>query len=291
MIFQLFSIMVPMIFIVGVGYIYGARVRPEMAITNQLTMEVFMPALLFHVIIQDDFHISEYYSLIVGGTLVILLSGVLGCLVAKVTKVEWRLIVPPAMFSNWANLGLPLYVLALGAASLDGGIILVAVGNFICFTLGLFIYSGNLDWKKVAKTPILVALVVGLLFNLANITLPSYIDTPISMMGQVAIPLMLFSLGVRLTLTSFADYRLGLLMAAFCPIVGVSIALVMIQVIEMPELHAKILILFGALPPAVINFMLADKYHLTPERMASIVLIGNLVSIVTIPVVLYFLFM
>lgn len=280
-----------MIFIVGVGYIYGSKARPEMAITNQLTMDVFIPALLFHVIIQDDFHISEYVGLIFGGALVIVLSGVMAYVAAKLIGLQWRLIVPPAMFSNWANLGLPLYVLALGAAALDGGVVLVAVGNIVCFTLGVLIYSGSLDWKKVVKTPILIALVVGLAFNLANITLPSYIDTPIGMMGQVAIPLMLFSLGVRLTLTSFADYKLGLFMAVFCPIVGVSIALLILQLVAMPELHAKILVLFGALPPAVVNFMLADKYGLKPERMASIVLIGNLGAIITIPIVLYFLFM
>ena len=64
MIDQVFSIVAPLFFIVGVGYIYGTWVNPEMGIANRLIMEVFMPALIFHVMIQEDFYPTQYLSLI-----------------------------------------------------------------------------------------------------------------------------------------------------------------------------------------------------------------------------------
>ena len=42
----------------------------------------------------------------------------------------------------------------------------------------------------------------------------------------------------------------------------------------------------GALPPAVLCFMLAEQYKQEPTRVASIVLIGNIAAIVWIPLAL-----
>jgi len=45
-----------------------------------------------------------------------------------------------------------------------------------------------------------------------------------------------------------------------------------------------LLVLFGCLPPAVLNFMVAEQFRQEPGRVASIVLIGNLLSIVFVPI-------
>jgi predicted permease len=49
------------------------------------------------------------------------------------------------------------------------------------------------------------------------------------------------------------------------------------------------LLLYGALPPAVMNFLVAERYNQEPERVAALVLIGNLGSVVAMPVTLYFI--
>ncbi|GHA07365.1 transporter [Arenicella chitinivorans] len=288
MIQQVMTIVAPLFLLAAVGYFYGARMRPEMRITNQLVMDIFMPALIFHVMIQDDFVPAQYFALMLAGALLMLGSGVIAFLFSKVVGISWRAFVPPAMFSNWANLGLPLYVFALGEHALGAGVMLVVVGNIFCFTIGTYIYSGKLSSLEVLKTPMIVAVVVGGLINLLNVSVPAVLLVPINMLGQVAIPLMLFSLGVRLTRASWRDSHAGLVMAVFCPVVGVALAFLLIQIFPMSNLHQSILILFGALPPAVINFMLAEQYQTEPDTVASMVLIGNLFAIVSLPIVLYF---
>ena len=158
MINQVFSIVAPLFIIAAVGYFYGSRVRPEMRITNQLIMDIFMPALIFHVMIQDDFSPLQYTNLMFAGMLLMLLSGVVAFFVSKVLGFSWRAFIPSAMFSNWANLGLPLYVFALGDQALGAGVMLVVVGNLLCFTIGTYIYSGRLSGFDVLKTPIIVCL-------------------------------------------------------------------------------------------------------------------------------------
>lgn len=283
---QVFNIVAPLFLIIAVGYFYGARVRPEMRITNQLVMDVFMPALIFHVMVQDSFMPTQYVWLVFAGVVLMLGSGVLAFVFARFLGANPRALMPPAMFSNWANLGLPLYIFALGEVALDGGVMLVVAGNILCFTLGIYIYSGKLSSLDMLRTPIIVAVILGGLFNAFNVVLPAFVDTPIKMMGQVAIPLMLFSLGVRLTRVDFRDAKIGLIMAAFCPIIGVGLALVLVQFLPLSPLHQSILILFGALPPAVINYMLSEQYDCEPDQVASMVVIGNLASIITLPLAL-----
>jgi len=289
MIQHVFEIVAPLFLIVTVGYFYGARVRPEMASANRLIMEVFMPALIFHVMIQKDFSLGQYVPLIIGGALVMLGSGVIAFLLARLCGFAWRSFVPPAMFSNWANLGLPLYVLTLGEAALGGGVMLVVAGNILCFTIGTYIYSGKLTGLQVLRTPIIVAVVLGVVIGSLDLTVPTFIDLPLEMLGQVAIPLMLFSLGVRLTRVSFNDSTLGIIMGIFCPLVGVALALLLVQFLPLSPLHQQTLIIFGALPPAVINFMLAEQYNNDPEKVASMVIIGNIMSLIFIPLVLFFM--
>jgi len=285
---QVFSIVAPLFLIVAVGYIYGGWVNPEMGITNRLIMDVFMPALIFHVMVQENFYPTQYVTLMIGGVLLMAGSGILAYLLAKSAGWESRSFVPPAMFSNWANLGIPLYVMALGQQALDGGVMLVVAGNILCFTVGTYLYSGQVSMLQVFKTPIIIAVILGLFINSISLPVPEFIDTPINMLGQVAIPLMLFSLGVRLTKVSLNDNFIGTVMAIFCPVVGVGLAMVIVQFLPLSELHANILILFGVLPPAIINFMLAEQYNNDPEKIASMVIIGNLASIITIPIALLF---
>lgn len=286
---QVVAIVAPLFLIVLVGYFYGSRMRPEMRITNQLIMDIFMPALILSVMIRDDFYPSQYFMLMIGGAVVMIGSGIIAAFVARVFGFHWRSYVPPAMFSNWANLGIPLYVLSLGEAALGAGVMLVVVGNILCFTIGTYIYSGKLSGFAVLRTPIIIAVMLGIALNLLPLSLPGPIIQTITMLGQVVIPLMLFSLGVRLTSVSLSDSKVGLSMALLCPLVGVPLAFLATSFLPMSEFHQSILIMFGVLPPAVVNFMLAEQYQTDPEQVASMVLIGNLVAIVSIPLLLFFL--
>jgi predicted permease len=46
--------------------------------------------------------------------------------------------------------------------------------------------------------------------------------------------------------------------------------------------------LFASLPPAVFCFMVAEQYQQEPDKVASIVLLGNLAALVFVPTGLWF---
>ena len=286
MLTQVFDILAPLFAISLLGYGYGRWVRPDMAITNRLIMDVFMPALILQVMLREGFQLIDHAMLMVVGLGIMLMSGIAAYGVARLLGYEWRAFAPPAIFSNWANLGLPLYVFALGSQALEGGVMLVVLGNILCFTLGIYIYSGVVKLKEVLQTPVLLAVVLGLLVSTFDVRVPAAVQTSLGLLGQVAIPLMLFSLGVRLTVVKLDDVTQGIVMAVLCPVVGIASALLLLSVLAVSPLERDILILFAALPPAVVNFIMAEQYQRAPEQVASMIMIGNLAAILTLPLVL-----
>ena len=54
-------------------------------------------------------------------------------------------------------------------------------------------------------------------------------------------------------------------------------------VLGLDQSQQGLLILFGCLPPAVLNFMVAEQYKQEPGKVASIVLIGNVLSVLFVP--------
>ena len=109
---------------------------------------------------------------------------------------------------------------------------------------------------------------------------------PVTMLGQIAIPLMLFSLGVRLANIDFQQWKIGVLFALLIPTVGFCTAFIFVSVFNFSAIQAGSLLLFGALPPAVMNFLFAERFNQEPKAVASIVLFGNLFAIITLPLAL-----
>jgi predicted permease len=106
------------------------------------------------------------------------------------------------------------------------------------------------------------------------------------MLGDVSIPLLLFSLGVRLADSRHGDLKLSIVGAITTPVAGLLVALPAIHLLGLEGRDAAMLTLFGTLPPAVLNYIFAEQYRQEPERVASIVLVGNTASMVIVPLTL-----
>jgi len=273
------SIIIPVFFVVLCGYIYASFERPDMQVINRMIMQLLCPALIFSAMSSKDFEIAIYSKIAIGAAGIVLLTGLITFVVAKIFAYEWKTVVPPMMFRNWGNLGIPLIVFAFGNESLNAAIIFFLVGNVIHFTIGLVIVTGEFKLRNFISTPIIIAMVIGLLVNLMQIEVPLAIARPIEMIGQAAIPLMLVSLGVRLQVVRWNDFSMALMASVLGPVVGILLALAMSSLLGLDSLQAKQLLIFGALPPAVMNYIFAERYKQEPEKVASIVLLGNLLSI------------
>ena len=288
MIYQIFSIIFPVVAIVLVGYFYATKFQPNMETANTINMNIFLPALMFSVLSKESFQIQNYQLLAMSGVIVIIGSGILAWIVAKALNINIKAFVPPMMFNNTGNIGLPLAVLAFGEIALGAAVVLFAIEMLLHFTFGAYILSKNANFMSIFRSPILIATLAGLSINLVDFELWLPITQMIDLLGQAALPLLMFTLGTRLIGINFGDWKLGVLGSFLCPVVGLIVALVVIQFIELEHLHYQQLILFSVLPPAVLNHMMAEKYQQQPETVASIVMIGNIGSLIVLPMALYY---
>lgn len=288
MLLRIFTILFPVFAVASLGYVYGRLQRPDMTVANQLNMSIFVPALVFSALANQSFELQEYTYLALAGVLVVLGSGLLVLPFPRLLKVDYRSLVPPMMFNNAGNVGLPLMLLAFGPEVLPAAVVLFLVEMTLHFTVGAYLMNPATRFLQLLRMPIVIATLLGLAVSISDVVLPVALETAIKMLADISIPLLLFALGVRLTDVSLKDWRLGVWSAILCPASGLIMVYVAWLLLPLPESQLSLLIIFGALPPAVLNYIVAEQYGQEPEKVASMVLLGNLGSLVVMPLALAF---
>ncbi|MDH5425103.1 MAG: AEC family transporter [Gammaproteobacteria bacterium] len=283
MIIKVLSIIFPVFAIAGVGYLYGRYKRPDMTQVNQLNMDLFLPALIFSALASKSFDLTLYVDLALAGTAVVLGSGLLAWPFVRLLKVDYKTFIPPMMFNNSGNMGLPLALLAFGEKAVPVAVVLFIIEMVLHFTVGIYMLDRRINVFTLLKMPMIMSTILGLLVGGFGMPIWEPLSIMIKMIGDVAIPLLLFSLGVRLTGISYKDWHLGVAGAVISPATGLAMVWLISLVLELPPLQQSMLIIFGALPPAVLNFLVSEQYKQEPEKVASIVMLANLGSIVIMP--------
>ncbi|HEX9179082.1 MAG TPA: AEC family transporter [Burkholderiales bacterium] len=286
MLLRIVSILAPMMTVLLVGYFYGRIRKPDMAFANQLTMDVFVPALILSALADKSFALDAYLPLLAGGVAVILGSGLAAVPVARVLGVPLRTFLPSMMFKNSGNLGLPLIVLAFGEAALAPAIVLWLASTLLHFSLGAWMLDRHTRLSQFWRIPVVAATLVGLGLNMTDTELWPPLQQGIRMLGDISVPLLLFALGARLVGADFGEWRIGLWGAVAGPATGVLCAAAAAPLLRLPAEQTAILLVFGALPPAILNYVFAERYHQEPARVASIVFVGTLAAVAFLPLAL-----
>ena len=140
--------------------------------------------------------------------------------------------------------------------------------------------------NRSRSPPSILATVAGLAVGFLGIEVWPPLLMSIKMVGDISIPLMLFALGVRLADSRISAVGFGVFGAVLRPVVGMALAWVLLQTLDLPPREQALVLVFGALPPAVLNYMFAERYNQEPDKVASMVLIGNLAAVVFLPLAL-----
>jgi len=284
--FRILSIVFPVMAVVLVGWIYARRRSTEMTTANETNMDVFVPALVFSALADRSFDLTGHWAFAIGAFLMIVGSGFIGWLVARLTHIEPRVLVPTAMFNNCGNLGLPLAYLAFGAEGLAAAVVMFMVSNLAHFSFGNWYLDHQARWWNAWRYPVILAALAGLAVSFSGVEIWEPLRVAIKMLGDISIPLALFALGVRIAQSRVTAFRIGFIGAIVRPAAGILIMWIFAILLGLEGEQKAMLILFGALPPAVINYVFAERYNRKPDEVSAIVLIGNIAAVLVIPVVL-----
>lgn len=283
---RIVEIAFPVFSIVAVGFFYGLKFKPEMRHANSLNLDVFIPALLFSALVSQPFELVEYRALAMGAVAIIFASGLLALLVARFVGMDRRAFSMAMMFCNSGNLGIPVTTLAFGPEAMAPVLVVFLVSNTLHFSLGTYLMDHQSSPWTVLKSPVLLSAIAAIVCNFGEIKVPELVLSPLEMMGQISIPLMLFSLGTRLAGADLSQWRVGLSGALFAPISGLLLYFLITPFLTLDDVQSGTLFLFAILPPAVLNYLFAERYARDPEKMAAIVVLSNATAVISVPLAL-----
>lgn len=286
---QIAQIMFPLVAIITIGFVVGVRRAPDLQSIGEVNLYIFIPALVFSALLRHEFEIASYLFLALGAILLVFASAVASLPIARLLKEDYLTVAPPLMFHNAGNIGLPLITLALGEEGLAAALILFLAGNVTHFGLGAYMLDHQARWYRSMLSPPILAALLALIFQYFNIYIPEYIFLPIDMLGSIAVPLLLFSLGVSLANANLGHWKLGVIVGTLSPLLGVMIAIFLSYLLPLNDIQIASLLLFGVLPPAIMNYLFAQRYSQEPSKVSAIVSIGNALAIITLPLALLFI--
>ena len=280
------DVIIPVFFIVAIGYGYALRKAPDMSAFNRIALDVLAPLLVYSALAAKDFQIADHWSLLIGGTVLILGSGLLALPLAKMIGAQPRTLVPVVMFNNCGNMGLPLALLAFGSEHFGAAVALFSVSNLLHFSLGARITSHSARSRDLLLSPLMIATLLGFASAFTDVRPPAVLVSGMRLLGDALLPMMLFALGTRLTALSRSGLALGMVGALARPLIGLAIGIPLAWALGLEGAARGQLLLFAALPPAVIQFMLAERYQQEPDKVGAMIMLGNALAVVFVPLAL-----
>jgi len=289
MLFRVIEILFPMFAVVVAGYICARRTSINMASINKLNLDYFSPALVFASLVNMPLG-EKQVNLTTASLIAVLLPGLLMWIICRIYRLDIKLWLPPHMFRNSGNLAIPLFVYTFGEMVKGDAVLLMVLSTCAQMTLGLFIVSGanKQGIKQLLKMPIIYATILALTLNLSNVQIWKPLLEAANLLGESAIPLMLFSLGSQLIYLNRSGLKIGLISTGTSLLTGAITFSVILWLIPLAHIEMQMMVLFTMLPPAVMNYLLAERYQLDGSTVAAMVLYGNVLSLFTMPILLWF---
>ena len=202
-----------------------------------------------------------------------------------------------AAIGNVGFLGLPMFVLLFGEASIGPMMLILATDLIVFSSLIVILINGARDGRfsfgiirtvalGLLKNPMIVAMVAGLSWSTLNWPIPNVMNDFLVTLGAAATPGALFAIGASLAGKSTERMHVAGWLS-FCKLVlhPLAVAGFALLVFKPSLFDAKVIIAVSALPVAGNVFMLAQHYGVAPQRVSASILISTVVSIVTFSLV------
>jgi malate permease and related proteins len=285
---QIASIIAPLFFSAGIGFIWGRLDKPFGSATIiSLALNVGMPALIFSTLTKlqvplDAFlRMAGIYGIAVAGALIF------GVLITMILRLDPRTYVPALSFSNTGNMGLPVTLFAFGEAGLTLGISVFVIASICGLTIGAGISSGRTSFDVVYRNPLIYGIVAALYFMIADQRPPLWLANTTELIGGMAIPLMVISLGFAMSRLRVQSFRRSVGLSAVKLLYGFALGYGVAEIFGLTGVERGVLILLCSMPVAVHNYLFAQRYDRNPSEIAGIVLISTVMVYAALPVLLW----
>jgi predicted permease len=285
----------PIFIVIGLGYGFARRTRPDIRVMSRLTFYIFSPSLVFVSLVESNIDGGEFVQIAAYVVSVTLIMGGLAWLSARalhLTPEQTGGFLLCAMFVNAGNYGLGVTRLAFGAEAEARAIIYYVTSSVLVYTLGVLIathFKGG--WRGVVKQllsmPHIYALTLALTLRGLNVSLPGPLLDGLTFPANAAIPMMLVLLGMQLASARVGEnWRPALAGSGLRLLIAPLIAFLLAVVYNLNGPARQAGVLEASMPAAVIITLIATEFNAEPKLVTGTVVVSTLLSPLTLAVVI-----
>lgn len=281
---------IPIFLIMALGYLarsLGAIKREDVPRLNKLAFRYFMPVMLFYSIYSSDIKTAVQPKLLLFSAVCVLAEYLFALGFALLTEKDSakRGVMIQGMYrSNFVIIGLPLAGALVEGADLSGVVVLIAVivpmFNILA-VITLAVFNGKKPsigklLLEIAKNPLIIGAVTGILALLLRIKLPAALESTAEQIYAATNPLMLFLLGAFFKFDGIKKYAKELVKVCLTRLVilpGIFLSIAAAVGIRGAE-FAGMIAMFGS-ATAIASFTMAEQMGGDAELAGDIVVMTS----------------
>lgn len=288
MLLKIAAIIAPMFLCAGIGFAWGRLKRPfNTEMVTGLAQTLGLPALIFSTLTQLQVSPAAFGEMAGVYALALLSMLLVSAAIIGLARLDQRAYLPALTFPNSGNMGLPICLFAFGEAGLAFGTTIFVIAASTGLIVGGGVASGKFTARDVARNPLYYAIAASFAFMFSGVRPPAWLANTTYLLGGLAIPLMIISLGVAIARIQVAGIARSALLAIGRLAIGFAAGSAMAAAFGLEGTARGVLIIQCAMPVAVHNYLFAQRYQRRPDEVASMVVISTAVSFATLPLLLF----
>lgn len=281
------EIAAPVFILAAIGFTWvklGFEYRIQFV--TQLAMTLAVPCLIFTALMKTELEQSALGWFSLAALLGHILLAAFGAAMTYLLSLERRTYLAPFVFGNTGNLGIPLALFAFGEAGLGYAVVMLAISAVLSFTFGIYLVAGKGGGAKALREPMVWATFLGAIFLWQDWETPRFLTNALELVGQMAIPIMLITLGVAVARLSPGKTGLAVALSLIKVVVSAAIGWGLAVVFGLDYTAFGVLVLQLATPVAVTSYLLAEKFGADAQAVAGMVVVSTLMAVAALPVLL-----
>ena len=289
---KLFEVVFPVFFVIGIGYYLGKK-NPKIDtkfITN-FAANIGTPAMVIYAVTSTGINFEifrDYFWYYLLAILSFSIVGIINLYLIKTKDIIREL--PPLIFPNTGNMGLPICMFAYGSQGLGVSASITSLIILMHFTVGVFLADRKFNPDVIIKNPPFYAIIFSAVVLFYEIEMPVFVINTTEWLMYTTIFLILMSLGIALTRLKVFSFNKALISSFTRMFIGPLIGIGLIWIFNLKGFAAGVLLIQCSMPSAVLNYLVGSIY--SPKKVvdsvASTIVVSTIMSFITIPIVVYF---
>jgi predicted permease len=282
------SVILPILLCISVGFTLARLKQPfDNKMVASVMANVGYPALILSHLLGQNVDLHIFFEMMLAALLAVLCIGTVWVCVLRICGLPLKTFLSPLSLNNVGNVGLPICALAVGADGLTYGLAFVVVVIVITFTVSQWITSGNYSLRKLLTSPTVYSAILAILMLFFGLTFPKPVADSLSILGGLAIPLMLITLGYSLATLRLGRLGLAIKLSALHIVIAASVAYGLVSMLGLTGAARSVFIIECLMPVSAATYLWIEIYR--PQDapdVAGLVLMTTLLTILVLPLAL-----